>query len=510
MLRPSVLVASALLASCAAAPLPCPSVAPHGTAPPPVTAVVASPASPPFDAAPWLGDLDLLVRELASHYANLEWAAFERKMDLPALTAKTQARLREAKSEADGKRALEGFLEAFGDGHLFLEWNEKGEAKGAATAAPTGPLCARLGYGKREPKPGIDFAATGAFRAIDDADGVEFPGGLLKLPNDVKVGTVRIGLFMEQIHPALCEAARKELALADDAACDDTCEEKLMFDVWNRMTAALERRAAVLQKAGASALVVDLTRNGGGNDWVEAAARVLTKVPLRAPRLGFVRHEHWAKRLRKDLAEVQADRAKKDDPILAKAEATLRAAAELASTPCDLRPLFTAGAPKPACTQLVTDKLYTSGLVPHAKPGAFEGWASADRLFGLRALRYHEGASTLPLFVLVDGQTASASEEFAAMLVDNHAARVVGSLTTGSGCGFTNGGIPVTLPHSQGHLHAPDCARLRADGTNEVSGLVPDVLVPFASRDTPFQRATKATVGLTTAWKASFAKAAAP
>lgn len=39
------------------------------------------------------------------------------------------------------------------------------------------------------------------------------------------------------------------------------------------------------------------------------------------------------------------------------------------------------------------------------------------------------------------------------------------------------------LKHSRARLRLPNCARLRADGTNEVSGIDPDVLIGFRSND---------------------------
>ena len=56
---------------------------------------------------------------------------------------------------------------------------------------------------------------------------------------------------------------------------------------------------------------------------------------------------------------------------------------------------------------------------------------------------------------------------------------VVGERTYGAGCGMTNGGIPLTLPHSGLEVHMPDCARMRRDGSNEVAGITPDVALPW-------------------------------
>ena len=60
--------------------------------------------------------------------------------------------------------------------------------------------------------------------------------------------------------------------------------------------------------------------------------------------------------------------------------------------------------------------------------------------------------------------------------------------------GFTRAGHkpPVDkLKNSGATVKMPDCARFRADGSNEVAGVTPDVLVPWADRDTPYQRVKK-------------------
>jgi C-terminal processing protease CtpA/Prc len=93
-----------------------------------------------------------------------------------------------------------------------------------------------------------------------------------------------------------------------------------------------------------------------------------------------------------------------------------------------------------------------------------------------------------PLIVLVNGGTGSAAEQFAAVLQDNHAAVVMGAPTVGAGCGYTNGGTPTTLKNSSGILELPDCARMRADGSNEVMGIQPDVLVGLRTTDGPHRQ----------------------
>jgi C-terminal processing protease CtpA/Prc len=102
---------------------------------------------------------------------------------------------------------------------------------------------------------------------------------------------------------------------------------------------------------------------------------------------------------------------------------------------------------------------------------------------------YREGIWRGPLLVLVDGETWSAAEEFAAVLQDNHAATIIGEPTGGAGCGHTDGSEPVILTNSGGSLSLPDCARLRADGSNEVRGIIPDIALPWGRHDGPQRRA---------------------
>ncbi|HKO59204.1 MAG TPA: S41 family peptidase [Thermoanaerobaculia bacterium] len=435
----------------------------------------------------WLEDFHQLLAEISSHYANLDSAIDDRKIDLAALKTRTEDRLRQAKDDEEARAAIDGFMAAFGDGHAFIKWNAAAPA--APAASDDRPLCERLGYAGR-PAGGIDFARLGGdFETMPDA---QFPGGLLRLPGKRTAGVLRITLFSERMHPQLCSAAQKTLRMDDHAPCDDQCDTVVERQVADLLTAALERRVESLVRAGAKLIVVDLTGNGGGSNWVEPAARVLTPKPLRSPRLAFLRHPHWVRQLKERLADVEADQEAGREPwaLLAEAAATLRRAIAEAEKPCERSAVWTNAAPD--CQALAREPLRTSGVVAYAKPGAFAGLQSQGVLFLPALYRYREGVNRLPLYVLVDGGTASAAEYFAAMLQDNHAATLVGLPTYGSGCGHTNGGIDATLRNSGGSVRLPDCARLRADGTNEVTGIVPDAFVPWGERDSRYQRAVKA------------------
>ncbi len=427
----------------------------------------------------WLADFHQILDEMSSHYANLDSAIRDRGMNLPDLRRKTEETIRKAKSDEEARRAIESFLQAFGDGHVSIDWNP---SQPSATDTPA-PLCSRIGYNRRADNFSIDFTTLDGFAPFQDPDAEDFPGGILTLPSGRKAGVLRIQLFSPRVHPSLCAAVQKLLNLTDDK-CDDDCVKNLESKVHDLLTAALERRATSIANAGASALVVDITGNGGGSDWVEPAARALTPVPLQAPRLGFIRHPHWVRIFREELASAERELT---GDALAGAHARLSRAIAAAETNCDRSGVWLDSPATPPCSLVVPDMYYATGLLPYAKPGS----VSSTVLFNPSQFAYHEGVNRLPLFVVVDGRTASAAELFASMLKDNGAATILGTPTLGSGCGHVNGVIPATLKSSGAHLQLPNCARFRADGTNEVTGLVPDVLIPFRGLDSRFQRAAK-------------------
>ena len=442
----------------------------------------------------WLEDFAQLKREMSDHYANLEWAVEHRGLDLKQLSERTETRLREAGSDTEARAAIESFLGEFGDGHLEIVWARNGGDTPARQAdsrpAKLPALCERLGYRSQEVRPRLVFSRLNNFREVKTEDSVYFPVGVLSLPGGGNVGVIRIHLFSEYTFPDLCEKAASEAGLTGESPCDDECEDRVERAAANLLTAAFARQITTLKRSKIRALVIDITGNGGGTNWVEPAARTLTAKPLRSPRQAFIRHEHWTRQLRARLAAVEADARQASPPhrdVLMRAAETLRRAVRETQHPCARESMWENR--KPGCSLVATaPPLYPQSVLAYAKPGSLPDTPASRYIFYPRRYAYGEGLYAGRLWVLVDRGTASSAEYFTAMLRDNRAATVIGEPTVGAGCGYTNRGIPTALKHSGARVKIPDCVRVRADGSNEVAGITPDVLIPWRRNDSQYQR----------------------
>ena len=345
---------------------------------------------------------------------------------------------------------------------------------------------------------GIDFAKVPHYSTVQTPDSPYFPIGILDTPEG-RFGVLRIALFSQFEFPEMCEEQVAAMKLSPTAPCEGGCAGPLERETANRVTAAFERQLRQLESKRIAALMVDITGNGGGDNWVEVAMRPLTAHALKEPRSGYIRHEHWVTQLsdKLDVVEADARRARGDyqkQPV--DAAKTLRSALDEARKPCVRDDMW--NDQLPGCSLVVSEPpLYSSGLLAYARPGSRPpDNLSCCPLFYPVRFTYEEGTYSGPLFILVDRETASAAEEFAAVLADNQAAVVVGEPTYGAGCGYTNGGILTALPHSGAVVRMPDCVRFRADGSNEVAGITPDVLLPWRSNDGPLQRAKRVWDGI--------------
>jgi hypothetical protein len=258
-----------------------------------------------------------------------------------------------------------------------------------------------------------------------------------------------------------------------------------------RLLADLAAHVRRFQAAKVEGVVLDLTGNGGGTNWVDPAARIFGPRGMANLDTGFIRHPHWVKNLEAMVADLDSDLARPELPeedrrLVTEARERLAKQAAEARAACPRDTLWT----KPGATKACPGVVRAPGA-PYVSQDALQGAGSRRLLSHALGYRFEEALYTGPLVLLVDARTASASEYAVSMLKDSAGAKLVGTQTNGSGCGYTNGGVPVVLAHSGLRVVMPDCARYRKDGTNEVEGFLPDLPVPWSPTDSPEARARK-------------------
>lgn len=429
-------------------------------------------AAPAWNPLPWLADLQEIRLAIDTRYPNRDWLVEQREVSLDRWFDRTASQIRQSSNDDDARRALDGLITRFSDGHVNLLWPPSaaptpGPAPaGADQALPSvEAFCAARGYDQGQVTRGV-AAALPDYRAIDG--GGHFAAGLVPV-REAKtiVGIIRIGVFSPQGYPSLCQQAVAAMETAIQKPCDDTCEERLFAETSRLMTLGLITTVERLRAAGAQVLLIDLGRNGGGNEWAEAAARIISPKSLRSAPIAVMRDEKWVKRwttLADTLRETASHASAPDRKTLLDFARRAELVAD-AARPCQTAP----------CPRLVRTG-FASGLVDNWSPVQWAGKPWASQVFSPAQFPYRESVWPGPVIVLVDSETWSAAEQFTALLRDNDAAVVLGSRTGGAGCGHLDGNDPITLTNSRAMLELPNCVRFRKDGSNEVNGIVPDIL----------------------------------
>lgn len=440
-----------------------------------------------FEVNPWIEDLHEIRAALSEKYANFEWAVFEREVNLSGLFDETESRLRGAASDESAKAIIDRSLRSIGDGHLRVRWPTVPTGAPAPISAARSDVCDALGYDVTMKGRALGPYVPG-YRPLSDDLVPEFPAGLINSGTQT-VGVIRIGLFAPQGYPELCESVRKQSAtqgplnIGDHSPCDEHCAKRLESAEYGVMSRDLALRVAELRRLGATVLLVDVSGNGGGSEWAEAAARIVSPIQLRSERRDGVRGEHWAKyweSVAKELRQAKQSASSADSVALENWARQAEQAGTNASEHCSATPFWSGN--RPDCEWLAP-AFYATGILAQANATLLHKKTWGPLLFSPAQYEFEESVWHGPLLVLVDGGTGSAAEEFAAVLQDNKAAVIIGAPTAGAGCGHTRGGTPVTLTHSQGILELPDCARVRRDGSNEVQGIDPDILIGFRAMD---------------------------
>ena len=467
-----------------------------------IAASAASAAMPfvpdlvPADAADrtaWRQDLIRLETHLARAYANFQWTVETDSLDLVALHRTADSSLTAAGNRRAARRAFRGLIDAFEDGHLHVAPPEhpivrlaeralRGSGDPIDAGASGASACRRLGFSGGSHDFGLPFDELPGYAPVAAAP---FRAGIVRGVNS-DVGVIRIASFGEQNFGAACEEAWNARAAVSGDPCDDGCADALYEDVSRRLVAALARTLEQVERSGARTLLVDVTGNGGGSGLADALARELSPVPLRAAPVGLIRHPHSLKALVGKESLLTRELARTDLPdrhraMLDSARTRIEATIREVESPCDVTPLWRGETVE--CRQLVSDGMYSTGVLPYAQASELEGLAAAPALFHPLTYGYREGIYTGKLFILMDRSSASATELFASLLRDNGAATLIGERSWGAGCGYTYGGVSFELSSVRMTLRAPDCARLRLTGENERAGLAPDLPLDWAEQD---------------------------
>ena len=441
-----------------------------------------------FDRNAWLSDYAALKQALEARYANMAWfASPEGGVDLPALDRRTLAALQSAANDDDAREALLAFVRGFRDGH-FSQLPAVEPAPAAKVAPPPNPEysrkdaatgCAALNYAPfNRPQFSLPFEALPGFRLIADGITTPFRAGIVN-----GVGIVRIPAFEENADQGLCREAWKRRDVWDDKG-------KLKRDRLREVTEhawydALARDLRAFQSGGATAVVIDIGANSGGDDSGDIAARLFTTKPLHSSPL-WLSYDTAAATPYFDEAIGDLKEAARLEPQSTIVQSTLAAFVDgkekLKTAPCPLDWVWRERRPwsSNACRRLI-EAGSAGGPLGYLAPDAVKNPEAGRRLHWPIVVAPLWGTWKGALYVLTDNRTYSAAEMFAAVLQNNGAAKTVGMRTGGDGCGFVDYHDPVVLPHSGLRFRVPNCVRLRADGTDEVAGVSPDL--PVLPRD---------------------------
>ena len=427
------------------------------------------PCQAEFQRTDWLADFHQLEEMISDTYPNLDSLTALYHLDPYEMGKATEARLQKAQSEEEALTILKNFVGEFHDGHFALETPKADEAVAKNETAPipktsSGAVACQQMLTQKAKAPGFPFP-TSANLGFQEKRNAPFAFAALQIKNK-RIALLRIPSFLQSNYPEDCISAWENFRNSLQAPCEKECQDTFKnIELPNRL---LQKVSLLLKEAekNSTALLLDLTNNGGGTDWVGPVIRMLTVMPILCGQFGFIRHPHWVKNLTNQKEKLSLKLLNADAKSLRRLkEKLLQSEKDLAQAKekCNRRKLWTEPNFKPHCSLVVKREL--------------KDCSPSDDL------HYRSGLYRKPLFLLVNNKTASASEDLVGRLQESKAAKILGEKTHGSGCGFTNGGIDLQLTHSRIKVRIPDCARFLRKGTNEVEGIAPDLEIRMKDID---------------------------
>lgn len=456
-------------------------------------------AAPAFRRSQWLADYEQLKHALEGSYSHLAWfGSVESGVDLPSLDRKTIEALRRAKTDQEATAAFDAFIAAFHDGHLVRKpWSAPAKSTLPEPPKPqrftdASTACAALGYAPvTRVQFSLPFETLTSFSLLHDGLSDAFRSGIVRA-GEVNVGVVRISRFRAAEFPAVCVKAFARVAKNGGATPDDL--SNVIDPVWLEV---LAERLREFRQRNVDVVLVDLGGNGGGNDLGDWAVRAFTAKPIASTPLQLVTGDAGLPYLEKEVAQLgqtlesDAGISEATRMMLGDARTRFEQRVTNARTSCSMSWVWKQRASWKAlpCSRLV-DADFFSGPVAFADAGTLEPPA-APALYWASVADPFRGAWNGPVMVLINEQTASSAEAFTTLMRDREIARVMGTHSMGAGCGFMNDVEPVVLENSHLTFAIPNCVRLRADGTDDVAGVTPDVLVAPTAGESARARAAR-------------------
>jgi hypothetical protein len=417
-----------------------------------------------FSREAWVKDFHQLQQMISDTYPNLESVGAAYNLNFYRLGHETELRLQNAQDSDEATEILKEFVSKFRDVHFTLENTaaSKGTSKNPISKNLSGDeACFQILAAKKKNLDSLVFMPDSiGFTQVDSSP---FPAAILE-NRGKKIGILRIASFGQGNYLKQCAEEWERFRNSISDKCDEHCQFRFTFEILpNRLLSDLEATVMKLKHRDVTDLVLDLTDNGGGTDWVGAVMRMLTHREILCGQFGFIRHPHWTTKFTQDITELEKKiSSAKDDSEKESLNAELQQAqTDLKDSKihCDRSKIWKAKSSMPAC----------SLVVKHSVP-------NCNRPEGLR---FSEGIYDGRMFVLVNRRTASASEDLVGRYKEGRIATILGEKTAGAGCGFTEGGIDLRLRYSGLIVRIPDCARYSRDGRNEVLGITPDIELPM-------------------------------
>lgn len=431
-----------------------------------------------------------MKQALERTYSNLAWfGSPEGGVDIPALDARTLSALQSATADAEAQAAVLAFVRAFHDGH-FSQLRSTGPnatpppRPDVSTMTRQDPNSGCPALSARQTTPAAfsrPFESLPGYRQLADGVTTPFRAALVNVAAK-SIGIVRIPEF-EELQASLCVQLwpHDELWTKQGKLLRGPMRQA-MEKAWYQTLADLLQ---TFRREGAAAVLIDIGNNSGGDDSGDIAARLFTASPMHSSPLWMVQDPGAATAYFDEQLDALGQAATRDAKVKVLVDQALAVftagKGRLSEQTCAMdwvwheRRAWNAQ----SCRRLVPAGS-AGGPMDWLEPGLVKDADIANTLHWPSQVVPLWGSWTGPVYVLTDDRTYSSAEMFAAVMQNNHAARTIGVRTGGDGCGFMSTPSPLVLPHSQLRFRVPNCVRLRADGTDEVAGVAPDLPVPMA------------------------------